>query len=70
MEVNLSVSGMHCGKCVDKIERFVGEIEGVSLIDVDLKNAKVRVEFSAPATQEQISEAILDAGFEVDANNS
>lgn len=70
MTIELSVSGMRCGKCVDKIEKFIGEIEGVSLIDVNLEKAQVRVEFNAPATQEMIIEAILDAGFEVNANNS
>lgn len=70
MTIQLSVSGMHCGKCVDKIEKCVGEIDGVSLIDVDLQKAQVKVDFSAPATQELIVEAILDAGFEVNADHS
>ena len=70
MTIELSVSGMRCGKCVDKIEKIIGEIEGVSLIDVNLEKAQVRVEFNTPATQEMIIEAILDAGFEVNANNS
>ncbi|CAM3256917.1 copper ion binding protein [Helicobacter labetoulli] len=71
MRVELSVSGMRCNKCVDKIEKFIGEIDGISLIDVDLQdskvqNSKVIVEFESPATQELITEAILDAGFEVE----
>lgn len=66
MRVELSVSGMRCNKCVDKIEKFVGEIDGISLIDVNLQDSKVIVEFESPATQELITEAILDAGFEVE----
>lgn len=66
MRLKLSVSGMRCNKCVDKIEKFVGEIEGVSLINVNLQDSKVIVEFESPATQELITEAILDAGFEVE----
>lgn len=66
MRVELNVGGMRCGKCVDKIEKFVGEIEGISLIDVNLQDSKVIVEFESPATQELIIEAILDAGFEVE----
>ncbi|MCH5314194.1 MAG: copper ion binding protein [Helicobacter sp.] len=69
MMIELSVGGMHCGKCVDKVEKFVGEIEGVSLVDVNLEKAQVKVEFNAPATQEMIAEAILDAGFEVNAHH-
>ncbi|STP11619.1 copper iron binding protein [Helicobacter cinaedi] len=66
MRVELNVSGMRCAKCVDKIEKFVGEIEGISLVDVNLQDSKVIVEFETPATQELITEAILDAGFEVE----
>lgn len=66
MRVELNVGGMRCGKCVDKIEKFVGEIEGISLVDVNLQDSKVIVEFESPATQELITEAILDAGFEVE----
>ncbi len=66
MRVELSVSGMRCNKCVDKIEKFIGELDGISLIDVNLQDSKVIVEFESPATQELITEAILDAGFEVE----
>lgn len=65
MQVTLNVEGMHCQKCVDKVEKFVGEIDGVSLINVDLANKSVSVEFESPADKEQITEAILESGFEV-----
>ena len=65
MNLKLQVAGMRCEKCVDKIEKFVGEIEGVSLIEVDLAQKCVCVEFEAPASQESIEEAILDSGFDI-----
>lgn len=65
MNTKLKVSGMQCGKCVDKIEKFVGSIEGVSLVDVNLEDKSVFVEFENPASESQIKEAILDAGFEI-----
>ena len=65
MQVTLTVEGMHCQKCVDKVEKFVGEIDGVSLINVDLAKKSVSVEFESPADKEQITEAILESGFEV-----
>lgn len=65
MQVILSVEGMKCGKCVDKIEKFVGEIEGVQMIEVNLEHKNVKVEFENPANESSIREAILDAGFEV-----
>ncbi|WP_162982924.1 copper-translocating P-type ATPase [Helicobacter sp. L8] len=63
MEVKLVVPEITCDHCVDKIERFVGEIEGVKHIDVNVATKQVRVEFEPPASQEAIGEAILDAGY-------
>ncbi|MDO7252321.1 copper ion binding protein [Helicobacter cappadocius] len=65
MKKEFKVTGMSCQKCVDKIEKFVGEIDGVELIEVDLGKKVVNVEFQSPANEKIISEAILDAGFEV-----
>lgn len=64
MRVELKVKGMKCAKCVDTIEKCVGEIEGISFIDVDLESGVVGVEFEAPASEAMIREAILDSGFE------
>ena len=66
MSVEIKVRGMHCNHCVEKIKRFVGEVSGVSKVEVDLDSGIVAVDFSAPATLEAIKEAILDSGFEVE----
>ena len=59
------VEGMHCQKCVDKIEKFVGEIDGIQRIQVDLNAHSVEVDYELPADERQIKEAILDSGFDV-----
>ncbi|AFI03954.1 copper-binding metallochaperone CopP [Helicobacter cetorum] len=64
-KVIFKVPSITCEHCVDKIEKFVGEIEGVSLIDVSIEEKSVSVEFDAPATENAIKEALLDAGQEV-----
>lgn len=69
-QLQLSVSGMSCARCVDKIEKFVGSLDGISAVNVDLASKSVSVEFAPPATEALIKEAILDAGFEVNAANS
>lgn len=66
MIAEIKVSGMHCNHCVDKITRFVSEVEGVSEVIVDLEARIVRVDYESPATLEAIKEAILDSGFEVE----
>ncbi|PAF53395.1 hypothetical protein BKH42_06135 [Helicobacter sp. 13S00482-2] len=65
MKKEFKVAGMSCQKCVDKIEKFVGEIDGVELIEVDLTKKIVNVQFEFPANEKMISDAILDAGFEI-----
>lgn len=65
MKIEIKVVGMKCTKCVDKIEKGIGEIDGVILIDVDLAQSLVRVEFESPASESMIKEAILDVGFEL-----
>ncbi|WP_163498487.1 copper-binding metallochaperone CopP [Helicobacter suis] len=64
-EISLKVKGMTCQHCVDKIEKFVGELEGVNKIDVSLEKQQVVVAFENPANLEAIKEAILDAGYEL-----
>lgn len=66
MIAEIKVCGMHCNHCVDKITRFVSEIEGVSEVRVDLDARIVCVDFESPASLESIKEAILDSGFEVE----
>lgn len=37
MKVTFQVPSITCNHCVDKIEKFVGEIEGVSFIDASVE---------------------------------
>ncbi|CRF40406.1 copper-binding metallochaperone CopP [Helicobacter ailurogastricus] len=63
MQEVLKVSGMTCDHCVDKIEKFIGELEGIEHIEVNLNKQEVAVTFNPPATLADIKEAILDAGY-------
>uniref|UniRef100_A0A0A9X590 P-type Cu(+) transporter n=1 Tax=Lygus hesperus TaxID=30085 RepID=A0A0A9X590_LYGHE len=64
-EVTLNVGGMTCQTCVDKIERHIPTVvEGVVKIKVNLENGTAFVVFKAPATPEQLVEAIDDMGFD------
>ena len=59
----LKIEGMKCTHCVDKIRRFVGEVEGVKSLNLSLENKTLEVAFEPPATIEAIIEAIEDSGF-------
>lgn len=65
MQNTIKVEGMHCNHCVSKVEKFVNEVEGVKSVKVDLGQKTVTVDFQAPATLEQIKDAILDCGYEI-----
>ena len=55
METNkLSVPNISCGHCVMTIQRELGEVEGVSKVQVDPTKKEIVVEWDAPATMEKI----------------
>lgn len=65
-KVTLNVQGMSCGHCVKAIEGSVGELPGVSSVKVDLKAAKVDVEYNNEVVEiEKIKETIEDQGYDV-----
>lgn len=65
MNAVLNVDGMSCERCVQKIKKIVGEIQGVENINVSLDDKSLEVSFNAPCTLNDIKEAVLDCGFEI-----
>ena len=65
-KVTLNVQGMSCGHCVNSIEGNVGELNGVSKVNVHLENGTVDVEFNEnEVTLDKIKETIDDQGYDV-----
>jgi copper chaperone len=65
MKEILKVEGMSCNHCVNSIETSVGELTGVSAVQVNLGNNEVTVEFNDAATLAQIKETIEDQGYDL-----
>ncbi|MBP2242467.1 copper chaperone [Cytobacillus eiseniae] len=66
VKVTLNVAGMTCGHCVKAVEGSVGELAGVSKVQVHLETGTVDVEYRTDeVTVEQIKEAIDDQGYDV-----
>lgn len=62
----LSVSGMTCEHCVRAVKQEVGEISGVTQVDVELGTPTiVTVESTEPISHQDLVEAIDEAGYEV-----
>jgi copper chaperone len=65
-KVTFNVQGMSCGHCVKAVEGSVGSLKGISAVKVDLKGAKVDVEFNnQEVSLDQIKETIEDQGYDV-----
>lgn len=60
-----TVSGMTCGHCVSSVKEEVGEVPGVTGVEVDLATGIVTVESNSPIDTAQIRAAVGEAGYEV-----
>ncbi|ARF14619.1 copper chaperone CopZ [Sporosarcina ureae] len=64
----LNVKGMTCNHCVQAVEGALTELSGVERALVDLKANSVAVEYDeSVVTVEQMTEAIEDQGYDVEA---
>jgi copper ion binding protein len=60
----LSVEGMTCASCVRHIDRALRQLEGVTLVDVDMRGQKVTVRHDESETPlALVVEALAEAGY-------
>ena len=67
-EVSYAVSGLSCSSCVDAITKKLTALQGVEGVRIELVSgglSTVAVSSFGPIDDEQIREAIDDAGFDV-----
>ena len=62
-QMTVTAPDIVCGGCATAIKNAIGKIEGISKIDVDVENKKVRVEHNGGISREKIVETLDDAGF-------
>ncbi len=63
-----TVSGMTCGHCVGAVTEELSKLPGVTDVAVDLVaggESSVRVSYSAPLSDEQVREAVDEAGYDL-----
>jgi copper ion binding protein len=61
--VTVTVTGMTCGHCASSVREEVGEIPGVTAVDVDLATGKVTVDSEHEVEPEAIQNAVEEAGY-------
>lgn len=60
------VNGMHCMKCVSKIENKINNMDGVKKASVELKKSQLTVEYTEDKiNKEVLKEVIDDLGYEL-----
>lgn len=60
-----SVTGMSCQHCIDAVTAEVGRLDGVEQVTVDLAGGTVEVVSVAPLADDQVRDAIDEAGFDL-----
>jgi len=65
MTKTVFVEGMSCDHCVRHVEEALKEICGVKSAKVDLKGKKAVIELAHEVDDEDIKNAIDEAGYEV-----
>ena len=65
-QVVLPIEGMTCASCVNRIERFVNKVDGVSLASVNLATEKATIHFDPALTSvAELKGAVQAAGYGV-----
>ncbi|MBM2841441.1 MAG: hypothetical protein HW412_1969 [Bacteroidetes bacterium] len=64
-KVDLTVSGMHCARCVDKVKSALQNVADVKDVAVNLKrgSAKVTLASTSVTSTEMLAKAVADAGY-------
>ncbi|PZG15980.1 heavy-metal-associated domain-containing protein [Nonomuraea aridisoli] len=60
-----TVKGMTCGHCVSSVKEEVGEVAGVTSVEVDLASGLLTVGGDGPIDPAKIVAAVEEAGYEV-----
>lgn len=70
-EIVLSIQGMHCASCSSRIEKVVGEMNGVRSCEVNLATGLAKIVFAPELLNpRQVKEAIDALGFKAESISS
>lgn len=61
---DIGISGMTCDKCVQRVEKALRGVNGVTKVQVDLKGALATVTFDTTKTHiPELHDALLKSGY-------
>lgn len=65
MQTTYTVSGMTCGHCSSAVQSEVGQIPGVTEVQVDVASGAVLVTSDRPLDTAEVRAAVDEAGYEL-----
>lgn len=65
MKKVMTIEGMMCNHCTGRVQKALQAIEGVSSVEMSLENKAATVELAADVSDEVLTAAVVDAGYEV-----
>lgn len=61
----ITIEGMMCGHCTGRVQKALEAVEGVSAVTMSLEAKTATVELSAEVSDEALTAAVTEAGYEV-----
>lgn len=61
----VAVSGMSCGQCASSVQDEVGQLPGVTAVDVDLVSGTVTIDSESPLESSAVKNAVEEAGYQL-----
>jgi len=61
--ITYHIPAISCGHCVHTITMELGELPGIQKVEGDTQTRKVTVEFTEPATEDQIEKLLVEIHY-------
>ncbi|QTJ68056.1 heavy-metal-associated domain-containing protein [Rhodococcus sp. ZPP] len=61
----VTVTGMTCGHCVSSVREEIGNLPGVTAVDVDLASGRVAIDSDSPIEKAALARAVDEAGYQL-----
>lgn len=65
MTKKMIIEGMMCGHCTGRVQKALEALEGVKAVTMSLENKQAVVEADSEVTNETLTAAVTEAGYEV-----
>jgi len=65
MKKVMTIEGMMCSHCTERVKKALEAVEGVSAVSMNLEEKTATVELSAGVTDDSLIAAVAEAGYEV-----